>query len=752
MTSAPPKEKIPSGLDAEKAIKILQSEGNLSKIIKGFESREQQQKMMMNIIEAYNKNQIALIEAGTGTGKSIAYLVPAILWAVEKKERSVISTHTITLQEQLILKDIPLVAKALNVSIKAVLVKGMRNYVCLRKVEETRGEQLLLPPQEAEEFAKIDAWSHSTSDGSKSSLSFEPSGHMWDKVCAENDTCNKNQCPYFQDCLFFKARREANEAQLLIVNHHLLFADLATRAESENYQDPSILPIYTKIVLDEAHHIEDIATEYFAKKVGQLDLMRIVGRLAAEKGGKALGKLTQLKEKITSSYKTKAPPEGISNILSTLNLDLPGIRTDLIRLIKESFDKFQNFIGLIKLPYKSNDDLSNENKLRILPEHYQHAYWAKDIKNHIQELVKVILKYVQTIFGIENSLKSLTHDQLNEQTKGIRFEIEALCSRLTTASLILQEFVEKAPSPSKVRWIEAQMLKLAVNVYITDAELDIAKALVDYLFSKFNSVILCSATLATNKQFDFVKQRLGLTPEYAKNLKVTENIYDSPFNYHQQALLAIPTDIPNPLESSFTAAAAEKIWDAVQASHGNAFVLFTSYTMLKTCYQILEPRFREHKFPLLKHGDGNRQALLNQFRNTDRSVLFGTDSFWEGVDVVGDALRCVIIVKLPFKVPTEPIIQARTEAILAQGGDPFMEYSLPNAIVKFKQGFGRLIRNKNDRGCIICLDIRLITKKYGQQFLNSLPPCQQAFIPSHQLRSHMQDFYKKTYHLVKGRT
>ena len=751
MTSAPTQEKKTQGIDAENALKILQPEGTLSKIIKGFEPREQQQKMMHNIIEAYNENQIALIEAGTGTGKSIAYLIPAILWGVQKKERSVISTHTITLQEQLLFKDIPLVAKALNVTVKAVLVKGMRNYVCLRKVEETRYEQLLLPPQEAEEFAKIDAWSHSTLDGSRSSLSFEPSGHLWDKVCAENDTCTKNQCPFYQDCHFFKARREASEAQLLIVNHHLLFADLSTRAESENYQDPSILPLYTKVVLDEAHHIEDIATEYFAQKVTQLDLLRIIGRLAAEKGGKALGKLTQLKEKILAIFKTKTPPAEISSILNKMNIDLPGIRTDALKLITEGFDKFHNFINLVKNPSRNAEDHTGENKLRILPEHYGHPYWSGEIKRHIEELVKVLQKYVQVISSLENAVKALNHDQINEQTKGIRFEIDALCARLMAASLVLQQFVQNVPPPSKVRWIEAQMLKSMINVYIADAELDIAKALVNFLFSKFSSVILCSATLTTNKQFDFVKQRLGLTSEYSDSLVVTENIYDSPFDYRQQALFAIPTDIPNPLESTFTLAAAEKIWEAIQASHGNAFVLFTSYTMLKTCYQILQSRFHEHKFPIFKHGDDNRQTLLHKFKTTNRSVLFGTDSFWEGVDVVGDALRCVIIVKLPFKVPTEPITQARTEAILAKGGDPFMDYSLPNAIVKFKQGFGRLIRNKNDRGCIVCLDNRLITKKYGQQFLNSLPPCHQLFTPGDKLRGHMQDFYKKTYHLVKAR-
>lgn len=743
------KTQLKNGIDAEKALKVLQPEGTLSKIIKGFEPRDQQQNMMRNIIEAYNHDQIALIEAGTGTGKSIAYLIPAILWAAQRKERSVISTHTITLQEQLLIKDIPIVCKALNVTIKAVLVKGMRNYACLRKIEETRGEQLILHPQEAEEFAKIDAWAHNTPDGSKSSLSFEPSSQIWDKVCAENDTCNKNHCPYYQDCHFFKARREAAEAQILIVNHHLLFADLASRAESDNYQDPSILPLYTKVVLDEAHHIEDIATEYFAQKVNQLDLLRIVGRLAAEKGGKSLGKLTQLKEKILSFFNTKTPPQEISPILATLNIDLPGIRNDLLKYITEGFDKFHNFINLAKAPSRSTEEISNENKLRMLPEHYQNQYWMGELKTHIQELVNVIQKYVQVIYGIENSFKSLGQEPLQEQTKGIRFEIEALCLRLTLASQTLQQFIQSAPPPSKVRWIEAQMLKTIINVYIADAELDIAKALANYLFTKFSSVILCSATLTTNKRFDFAKQRLGLTPYHIKDIPLTENVYDSPFNYRQQALLVVPTDLPNPQESSFTQAAAEKIWETIQISHGNAFVLFTSYSMLKNCYQILESRLQKNKYPVFKQGDDNRQTLLGKFKNTERSVLFGTDSFWEGVDVVGDALRCVIIVKLPFKVPTEPIIQARTEAILAQGRDPFMEYSLPSAVVKFKQGFGRLIRNKNDRGCIVCLDTRLINKRYGLQFLNSLPSCEQAFLPSEQVRTLMQEFYKKTYHLVK---
>jgi ATP-dependent DNA helicase DinG len=230
--------------------------------------------------------------------------------------------------------------------------------------------------------------------------------------------------------------------------------------------------------------------------------------------------------------------------------------------------------------------------------------------------------------------------------------------------------------------------------------------------------------------------------------KISENIYNSPFHYKTQALLAIPTDMPPPNDPQFTKAAAEKIWLAIIASHGNAFVLFTSYRMLEACYRILSQRMQEQRFKVFKQGDENRLALLNKFKNTDRSVLFGTDSFWEGVDVAGDALRCVILVKLPFKVPSEPIIQARTEAIIAKGNDPFAHYSMPNAIVKFKQGFGRLIRNKKDRGCIVCLDTRLLHKAYGKFFLESLPKCQEIFDTSDKIHQAMIDFYRKTYHLV----
>jgi ATP-dependent DNA helicase DinG len=300
-----------------------------------------------------------------------------------------------------------------------------------------------------------------------------------------------------------------------------------------------------------------------------------------------------------------------------------------------------------------------------------------------------------------------------------------------------------------VRWIESQPLKTLLNVQLIDADLDVSKALADFLFSKFPTIVLCSATLTTNQRFDFFRQRLGLHPKLLPHRSVTEHIYDSPFDYRKQAILAVPTDLPPPNHPDFNEIAYENVWKAIEVSRGHAFVLFTSYTMLQNCYEVLAKRLDEHHYPVFKQGDDNRQGLLNKFKKTKRAVLFGTDSFWEGVDVVGDALRCVIIVKLPFKVPSEPIIQARTEAIMERGGDPFFDFAVPHAIVKFKQGFGRLIRHKWDRGCIICLDTRLVMKGYGKLFLNSLPPCEKVFMNGDRLWPKIEDFYRQTYHFVK---
>jgi ATP-dependent DNA helicase DinG len=731
-------------LNTANLVEIISPKGRLNQFLKNYESRAQQEAMLADVAEAYNKEKIALIEAGTGTGKSLAYLIPAIAWSYKTKERAVISTNTISLQEQLITKDIPLLEKIIGFEFKAVLIKGMRNYLCLRKLEDAQQEALLLSPEERKEIQMIASWSEKTIEGSRSDLKFVPRGTIWDRVNAESDTCNNNECPYYNKCFFFKARREAANANLLIVNHHLLFADLARRLEDENYSDTAVLPAYHSIIIDEAHHIEDIATEFFALHTSRLEILHTLGRIAAEKTG---GKLAFLKNKL-SEHHLKHPSQKMVLFMSKLNADLPGIRREFVTHLMELFETYSSLFPQ-KSENEGDKDLADGDKVRMMKEHYSQQFWKESVIKKMKQTVDFARRYILAINALIKEMEDLKDEKLNEMTQGVRTDIIAYSNRLEEHCSILELFTEGSCGSNQVRWMEKQQIQNHPNIHLTDAQLDISQQLVDALFDKFSTVILCSATMTTNKSFEFIRNRLGITIQKLPGKKVIEKVYEAPFNYNEQALLAVYNDIPNPSDPLFIRAAAERIWFSIQASLGNAFILFTSYSMLKACYELLYDHLEKNNYKVFKQGDEQRRTLLDKFKVTNRSVLFGTDSFWEGVDVAGDALRCVIIVKLPFKVPTEPIIQARTEAIAASGGDPFYEYTIPQAIVKFKQGFGRLIRNKNDRGCIVCLDSRIATKNYGKLFLNSLPPCQYVVGNAQQIYAEMAAFYQRTEFLAK---
>jgi ATP-dependent DNA helicase DinG len=709
--------------------------------------------MLLNVLQAYNQNEIALIEAGTGTGKSIAYLLPAILRALKFQERTVISTNTINLQEQLVNKDIPLLLKALDVDLKAVLVKGMSNYLCLRKLDLIKYELSLLPEKETAELQNIEAWGKTTSEGSRSSLPIVPSGATWELVCAEHDTCSYNECAHFRDCFYMKARKQAQDAQLLVVNHHLLCSDLIKRGVEGDKEESGILPAYSRLIIDEAHNLEDTATDFFANHVSQMEIFKILHKLSSDKQGNVAGKLPLLRQSIQKFYK-KALPTEVSFILNRLTTELPNLRWDVQQHTQHLFEAFAKFTTILRSLSSTNQEESSANgvKLRLLDAHLNHPEWLTEILPKIKQLIETIDHFVHALTALNKEIKDLKNESLNEMSKGLLLDINSFANRLATVNTVLRNYIEPKIPVEKVRWIDVQAQQRGENVSLIDADLCVAEALANQLFNTLQTVVLCSATLTTNTGFSFIRQRLGVVDNLLEKTAVTENIYDSPFDYQKQALLAIPIDMPPPSHPDFLQAAAENIWQSVQASHGNAFILFTSYSMLKSCYELLAERLKDHKYHPLKQGDTNRLALLNQFKAVNRSVLFGTDSFWEGVDVAGDALRCVIIAKLPFKVPSEPLIQARSEAIAAEGKDPFFEYSLPQAIVKFKQGFGRLIRNKYDHGCVVCLDNRILTKKYGRLFLESLPNCQCVFQDSVRVHQHMVEFYKKSFFDKKNKS
>ena len=664
--------------------------------------RPGQLQMFQDVYTAYDEERTYLIEAGTGTGKSLAYLIPAILWAMEKGEQTVIATHTIALQEQLIQKDIPFLIDALGLEIKAVLAKGMHNYVCLRKLHDSQD-------QVPESLLK---WSTTTIEGSKSELPIMPSSDLWEQIGAESESCTHIKCPHYKECFFFKARKEMADAHLIIANHHLLFADLAIRAQSESYEGAAILPAYKRLVLDEAHHCEDVATQYFAQSASRRGIIHYLGRLYSDRG---TGKLVSLYGKICEAY-----PAG--NVLAeALTIFLPAEKRNSVEGVNKAFEALSAYFARHR----------QEDKCRIREHHLNDPLWISEVQPPVATVYEEAKRFLQSVLLLEGKLKQMDNPQLDSKCEGVLAEIKGVCTRLQGFFETLYTFVFSPLEPTIVRWLEG----MAPDLHLIAADLEISARLSEALFKRVPSIILCSATLSTHNSFSFIRGRLGIE-------KSEERIYPSPFNYQEQTLLTVPIDLPDPSSPHFTKAAAEQIWEAVEISRGGVFVLFTSYVMLRECERLLADRFHKKHYNLYCQGDESRSTLLSKFRKSLKGVLFGTDSFWEGVDVAGDALRCVVIVKLPFKVPSDPLFQARSEAISKQGGSPFFDYSLPQAIVKFKQGFGRLIRSKEDRGCVICLDPRLATKGYGKKFLKSLPECPILFEPASAVLERLRVFYK----------
>jgi ATP-dependent DNA helicase DinG len=718
-------------LEKEEVLSLLKPGGVLSFAIPGYEARQAQLDMASDIIDSYNNKKIALIEAGTGTGKSVAYLLPALLFANKNQERTCISTHTINLQEQLLFKDIPFLLKSLNLDLKAVLVKGMNNYLCLRKMHDYYEEKSQLNPEEVKELEKIIDWSEVTQEGSRSDLPFMTSLNIWSEVNAEADTCSRMECPHFKECFFFKARKQAEDAQLLIVNHHLLAVDLMAKQENAS---GGILPPYKRVVLDEAHHLEDVACEHFAERVTRWDLQRNLARLLSEKKGDArLGKLNMLKKKIDEHFLCQ--DDDITKILTKIEVDLSGEKQVINHFIQDSF---QSLIFFFNHVFTGKETDEGERKWRLKKEHYEHPLWKTEVATKIKQLQEAIKRFIISIESLEADISYLENDKLNEKTKPLRQDIIAFSLRLKRSFEVIEKFMDSSSPVNQVKWLEIRPMKGFLNVHLISAELDISKLLEDYLFKPLDTTILASATLSTRKSFDFIKNRLGLSNS---NKGVIEKIYNSPFDFEKQALLVVPKDINDPFSPKFSEDACLQVLKSIEASKGGVFVLFTSFSMLKAFQYRLQNTLSQNNYPLFVQGEDQRKTLLEKFKRTKRAVLFGTDSFWEGVDVVGDALRLVIIVKLPFKVPSEPIIEARTEAIDEKGGDSFIEYTIPSAIVKFKQGFGRLIRTKDDRGCILCLDKRLLNKGYGKFFLESLPKCGQFFDTKESVEIKMKEFY-----------
>jgi ATP-dependent DNA helicase DinG len=638
----------------------------LSRTHPAYEFRRGQLQMAQAVEQALEEKRHLIVEAGTGTGKTLAYLMPVI----RSGKRVIISTGTKNLQEQLFYKDVPFLEQALygdtSGRLSVCYMKGRNNYLCRKKLYDLTDQPVLSGLEEIEQYRAIAAWEKTTSTGDRAELAELPEASLlWHKLDARADACIGQKCSEFERCFITEMRRKAMESDIIIVNHHLFFADLAIKLQADGAPDAGILPEAAAVVFDEAHELEDVAGNYFGISVSNLrveDLARDVehsmqhNRMLSASISGALG---SLRERSQFFFSLLPPGDG-------------RFAFDTRReFLEENGDEF---VGL------------NQALTRLAAELEGLPQKPEEIFNFVRRAQEI---QVQLGYAMES------------EDRNTVFWIERRGGRWGSRGAA-------AGSDSSTRGRQ--------NVFLQATPIDVGPILRECLWSKLECAVLTSATLAVGGGFEYIRQRLGM--EHAR-----ESVLPSHFDYESQALLYVPPDLPDPRTPQFTAKAAERIRRLLEITRGRAFVLFTSYAQMNDIYQRL---LGEVEFPILKQGDAPKTALLEEFRLTPNAVLFATSSFWQGVDVQGEQLSCVIIDRLPFAVPSDPVVAARVKAIDADGGNAFFQYQVPAAVITLKQGFGRLIRSLHDRGLLVLLDNRILKKQYGRVFVESLPNYKRA--------------------------
>jgi ATP-dependent DNA helicase DinG len=707
-------------LDLAAIDRDLGEHGPVAQLHERYEDRASQRAMATRIGRTFNDGGVALLEAGTGVGKSLAYLIPALRWSAANGERTIVSTNTINLQEQLVSKDLPFLAAALtDQKVRFALLKGWRNYLCLNRLEQANQAKLTL--FEEESTADLDAlteWAGRTTDGSLSDLPMSPKPEVWDEVAAESDLCPRMTCQFWDRCFVFQARRVAAKADVIVVNHHLLMSDLAVRRSTGNWGDAAVLPAYSRLIIDEGHHLEDAAAAHLGVTVSHRSLQRLFNRL--ERRGKGL--LPALSARLA-----KSPDD----LLSAASLDQIHVR--LFPAVERARSRSGALFDLLTTLVATG----TESTMRLTDEFAADPIWKAGLSVALEDALGDFEVLSDGLRVIRERMEAApTQD---ESLLALIGELRAVTRRLTAAGDSLAQTLAPPPGNGAVRWLETRPRDH--SVLAASVPLDLAPVLRDDLFARSKTTIVTSATLATDPDFGFITKRLGL----AGALEPYTEIYPSPFAFEVQAMLAIPTDVPAPNVDplAHAAAVARMATELVEAAGGGIFVLFTSHREVKAAGSALRAAGLGQKFPLLVHGEEPRDVQLTRFRESGRAVLLGTASFWEGVDVPGDALRGLLIAKLPFRVPTEPITAARCEAIAAAGGDAFAEYMVPHASLRLKQGFGRLIRSATDRGVVIVADSRLVTKPYGAALLDALPPAPRVIGPWAEISERVKGFYRR---------
>jgi ATP-dependent DNA helicase DinG len=707
-------------LDAHAVSAVLGPGGPVADLLDPYEDRPTQRDMAEAVTALYNDGGIGLLEAGTGVGKSLGYLVPALRWAAANGERTVVSTNTINLQEQLVGKDLPFLKGALDDQpVRYVLLKGWRNYLCLWRLENANAAGGLFDAALARELEDVREWAARTTDGSLADLATPPRPEVWDEVAAEPDLCGRLKCDHFDKCFLFRARRAAAQADVIVVNHHLLMSDLAVRRAQQNWSDAAVLPAYRRLVIDEAHHVEDAAQSHLGTTVTRRGLVRLLNRL--DRRGKGL--LTALTMRLSAQR----------DLLSAASLDLVNAR--LAPAVHGARDKGSRVFDILEAMLRQR----GESIMRLTEEFVRHPVWSAGLRSALDDALGEIalledgLRLVRERLEADSARRDTVASLLAEM-RGVTRRLEALGDGLRRT---LEPPKDAEPS---VRWLELRGRE--ANVAATVVPLDLAPILREDLFRRVDTAVLTSATLADDSGFRFLATRLGLDDPA---LAPTTGIYASPFQYPRQAILAVPTDIPAPNAdpAAHLQAVVRIALDVADASDGGIFVLFTSHRDVRLTATEVRARGIERRWPLLVHGDDGRDALLRRFRESGRAVLLGTASFWEGIDVPGRALRGLVLAKLPFRVPTEPLTAAHCEEIEKRGGDSFREYMLPNAALRLKQGFGRLIRTGTDQGVVVLCDPRVLAKSYGRGLLAGLPPARRVVGPWGSIIEDIRGFYSE---------
>ena len=674
--------------------------------------------MAKRVSESFNKNKIALLEAGTGIGKSLAYLIPAFLWAIKNNERIVISTNTINLQSQLLNKDIPLVRKILGTDLEAVVIKGRRNYLCKLKLSNVEPDLNL--DEDSEEVKSIINWATVTINGVIDELNFIPSNNVWEKFASETDFCLGINCSFYTTCFLQKSRRLASEANILIANHHILFADIEIRRNGRGLEENILLPPYRKIVFDEAHNIEKSASSFFSYTFSKSGFYKFMG-LYRGKNGK--GFLPRLSAKLLKYQ--------IDEFIEIGNFINDEVLKEFNILFNESFDVFQDVNSYLKsIIEKSNNEKSNYSDSYTINLTYRIKIDEWKSKEFTNKFIKPIKSLCDLMNNFSKSFNKLLL-KLDELSDYLKNRIELDCKLCKSYNSKLESYLTNilelfgVDLNEMVTWFEIFGDKEEPNFSFVAAPLYIDKILNEAVYSVFDSIVMTSATLSVDNKFDYFKNLTGLS--LVKGKEILVDSLSSPYDYEKQVLVAVPTDIPEPNNykdnSVYNSKLNTFIKDSIIATKGSSFVLFTSYNQLKRSYEDVEPSLREVGLRTFYQGEMEKSKLLERFKDEIDSNLFATDSFWEGVDAPGDTLRYVVLTKLPFRMPTEPIEEARIEDMEKKGINPFVDYTLPQAVIKFRQGFGRLIRQHSDYGVVALLDSRVLTKFYGKLFFRSLPKC-----------------------------